>query len=1019
MTVLSPEQREQVRRVIGEAHEPIAQFWPMKTFIHHNPIHGLETLPFDRAIREAQQLSGGNGYLPNEQYRQCYREGRITETGVKRALARVGTRETASAGVHVGGRLVTAADVWRLHLAFGIDPLDPALLSWALSGGDATSQFRHDLPDDARRRIIERTIRECEQCGDRPEETCLTKLWACSLSVLALSDTGTDGQESRRRSEGHAGEATHQVTVALPAQRTIGDWVDTLADVTLVEQINDHMIKWTTAFVDEGLAGWAMPGRGEGFYQAWRNLARWDHSGRLLGIRHFAHKVRALPENPEDAVVSSLSCLGIPEERRGEYLARHLAQLPGWAGFIRWRGENPAYHAQRVHPIDPVQYLAVRLFYEVESVHVVCRQEWGIDGTVPAITDYWRTRPDEYASRMGLSRSVQDADTHAICRDAWRLFQLAQCLEWSPLDMQDLARSDAQQMLEWLDAFPPDQHGPVWLEAYEEVYREQLLEQLTAPRGNGAGADSRPLAQLVCCIDVRSESFRRHVEAQGPYETFGFAGFFGIPISHQAFDDEERLALCPVLIAPGHAVTETARGAQSQTLQRYASGTRWRHLGHLLFHDLKASPVGSLIAMDLLGLFFSLGLIGKTLMLRPYHAMQRMLQSWFAVPVATQIAVDQPAASSQDSGDEAAPVAEQAPSASLASGFSLDEQATFIEGGLRMMGLTGNFGRFIVLCGHGSLSDNNPYAAALDCGACGGNHGDPNARVFAAMANNPAVRDQLRARGLAVPDDTWFLAGKHNTTTDQVTFCDLEALPPGFAADFQTLARDLRLAGAAQALERCHRIPGAPAGMSSERAFVQVECHSLDWANPRPEWGLSGNAAFLIARRRLTRGLNLGGRVFLHSYDPDRDPEGAILTKIMLAPLVVAEWINMEHYFSSVDPWMYGSGSKVIHNVVSGIGVMLGSQSDLQTGLPLQTVKDGDRPYHEPMRLLAVIEAPPGRISAIIQQHDLLQQLFHNQWLNLVALDPGTGLCHRYHPDATWELTGSPLEAMTGRESPG
>ena len=62
-----------------------------------------------------------------------------------------------------------------------------------------------------------------------------------------------------------------------------------------------------------------------------------------------------------------------------------------------------------------------------------------------------------------------------------------------------------------------------------------------------------------------------------------------------------------------------------------------------------------------------------------------------------------------------------------------------------------------------------------------------------------------------------------------------------------------------------------------------------------------------------------------------------------MAPLIVGQWINMEHYFSAVDPWFWGSGSKVIHNVVSGVGVMLGSQSDLQTGLPLQTVNDGAR----------------------------------------------------------------------------
>ncbi len=1010
MSALSPEKREQVRREIGEAHEPIAPFWPMKTFIHHNPIHGLEHLPFDQAIREAQHLSGGKGYLPNDEYRQCYWDGRITEEGVRRALARVGIRKTTPAGVHVGGRQVTGADVWRVHLLCGIEPLDPALLSWALSGGDATRRFRHDLPEDARRRIIERTIRECEQCRDHPEEAYLTKLWAGALSALALSDMGSWDAAPRRRAESGSEDDSRPVTVTLPAQRTVGDWVDTLAGGNVIEQINDHMIKWTTAFLDEGLAGWAMPCRREGFYRAWRELARCDYSGRFLGIHHFARKVRDLPENPEDAIVSSLRRLGIPEERRREYFSRHLAQLPGWAGFIRWRGENADYHAQCVHPIDPTQYLAVRLFYEVESAHVVCQREWGINGTVPALTEYWRRHRDEYANRMGISPPAQDPDTRALGRDAWRLFHLAQSLEWSPGDVRDLALSDAQQLLGWLDVFPSDQHGPVWLEAYEDAYREQLLRKLTAHRGNEVASDARPLAQLVFCIDVRSESFRRHVEAHGPYETFGFAGFFGIPISHQGFDSDERLALCPVLLTPGHAVTETPRYAQHQALQRYASGTSWRQLGHRLFDDLKANPIGSLILIDLLGVFFSLGLVGKTLLLKPYHALQTKIQSWFTFPVATQISVARASVPSSllrqenaDNGEGAAPVTEQDTSSGVASGFSLDEQTMFIENGLRTMGLTENLGRLIVLCGHGSLSDNNPYAAALDCGACGGNHGDPNARVFAAMGNSPVVRDRLRVRGLDVPDDTWFLAGKHNTTTDEVTLYDLETMPVGFAEDCQTLMRDVRQAAAAQALERCRRIPGAPTGISSEQAFAQVKRYGIDWANPRPEWGLSGNAAFLIGRRRLTKNLNLGGRVFLHSYDPGPDPDGDILGKIMMAPLIVGEWINMEHYFSGVDPWTYGSGSKVLHNVVSGIGVMLGRQSDLQTGLPLQTVNDGDIRYHEPMRLLTVIEAPPHRISAVIQQHDLLQQLFHNQWVNLVALEPGTFTFHRYTPDAEWE----------------
>jgi len=339
----------------------------------------------------------------------------------------------------------------------------------------------------------------------------------------------------------------------------------------------------------------------------------------------------------------------------------------------------------------------------------------------------------------------------------------------------------------------------------------------------------------------------------------------------------------------------------------------------------------------------------------------------------------------------------------LSGGFSLSERATFIENGLRAMGLTQNYARLVCLCGHGSESDNNPYYGALDCGACGGAPGDANARVFAAMANEPEVRCILKEKGLPIPDDTWFLPGKHNTTTDRVEFYDLEELPDSHKGDLQALNKGLKEAGAKQALERCHRIPSAPTEISPEQAFAHVDERSCDWASTRPEWGLAGNGAFLIGRRKLTKGLDLDGRVFLHSYDPIADPQGAILEKIMTAPLIVGEWINMGYYFSAVDPWKYGSGSKVLHNVVGGVGMMLGTQSDLQMGFPLQTVNNGDAHYHEPMRLLAVIEHKPDVISSIIQKHSILQQLFHNQWLNLVALDPNSFEFHRYNADATWE----------------
>ncbi|MEX2492905.1 MAG: DUF2309 domain-containing protein [Nitrospirales bacterium] len=1000
---LSTAQRDQIRQVVLEASEPIAPFWPMRTMVAQNPIHGLEYLPFDQAVRKGKDLLGGSGYLPNEAYRQLYHEGRITPEGIERALVRVGPRPTSQDSIKVGTRMLSARDIWQWHLVYGFEALEPVLLQWELGSGGATQQFRSDLPMESKQRIIKRTIEECEQCRDYPEEAYLTNLWKASLSVLALD---SHQEENANTEHGHGQsfflpKENLPIAVELPPQRTVSDWVDQLAEVTLVDQINNQMIQWIAAFVDEGLAGWAMPSRDKGFFLAWQDLAQWDQSGRLLGIPHFQQKVQELPGEPEDIIVACLRRLGLPQEQWKTYLSRELSQLPGWTRYIRWLGEHPGYRAQTEHPIDTTQYLAVRLFYEVELCEVVCEREWGIAGNVSALTRYWEERVEEYADRMGHCAQTLDPLTQAMCEDAWRVFHLAQCLEVSPSELHDLSLSDTRLLLGWIDALSSDLHGPVWLEAYEDAFRVDIIRKLAAHREKFPTPDVRPRGQMVFCIDVRSESFRRHIEAQGPYETFGFAGFFGIPVNHQAFDNEERSDLCPVLLSPKHAVGEIPRPGEQHSLQHYSTGTRWNQLGHHLFHDLKRNPIGSLVVIDVLGLFFSLGLIGKTLFLKPYHAITSWITRWFAHPVPTQIAVSTPS-ERQNVYDEGAGHREQDLSG-LAQGFTLSEQVMFIENGLRAMGLTKNFSRLIVLCGHGSQTDNNPYFGALDCGACGGNPGDANARVFATMANHKEVRRSLKENGLNIPDDTWFLPAKHNTTTDRVTFYDVEEFPSTHEEDLRLLIEDLQKAGAQQALERCQRIPHAPTNISSEEAFAHVEERSMDWANSRPEWGLAGNAAFLIGPRSLTKGLDLGGRVFLHSYDPLADPEGAILEKIMTAPLIVGEWINTGYYFSGVDPWNFGSGSKVIHNVVGGVGVMLGSQSDLQMGFPLQTVNNGDVHFHEPLRLLAIIEAIPSVISSIIQKHKILQQLFHNGWLNLVALNPKTLEFHRYNVEAKWE----------------
>ncbi|MDA1312073.1 MAG: DUF2309 domain-containing protein [Acidobacteria bacterium] len=991
---MSAEERENLRQQVGEACEPVSPIWPLKTFAYRSPVRGFEHLSFDQAAQRGNRLFGGTGYLSNQEYRRLYREGRITDQSVREALDRVGPRADSDL-VRTGVRNVEISEVFRLHLLHGIDALEPSLMTWTLNTKEGIERFRGDLSDESKRRILEKLRPEATGASQDREKQCVSQLWSTALAILNLTDS--DSHESRQAEGVGSPPAAREPT--LPTERTISDWLDTLTGSSLVEQINNQMMKWAAAFLDEGVAGWEMPSRAGGFYQGWRELASRDLSCRFLGIKNFSRKIRELPDSAEEAITLSLDRLQIPPERWKEYQSRLFAQLPGWTGFIRWLTENPEYPGQRTRPIDIVQFLAVRLFYEVELTDALCQREWGIAGTLPTLTTRWQTNSDEYRELTKKDSHHSDAWTDAVCQKAWRLFHLAQCLELTPDELEKFSKGDAQTLLEWLDAFPAGDHSAVWLEAYEDVYRRELIERLASHSSGRDTAEGRPLAQLLFCIDARSEPFRRYIEAQGTYETFGYAGFFGLPISHQAFDATVRLALCPVLLKPSFAVNESPAVGAQEPLQRYASGSRWRRLADELFHDLKANPISAFMLVDALGFFFSVGLTGKTLVMKPYGAVRDGIKRWFFSAVPTRIPVERAEPEPRD----ARPGGEEDVSAPLAMGFTLEEQATFAGNGLRIIGLTKNFGRFVVVAGHGSTSENNPYAAAYDCGACGGSHGDPNARVFAAMANDPEVRRLLKASGLEIPEDTWFLAGKHNTTTDRLSFYDLAEMPSSHAEDLRQLRSALEKAGADGARERCGRLPGVSRTMSAAEAYQHVLARSDDWANPRPEWGLSSNVGFIIGRRSHTQGLSLDGRVFLHSYDPESDPDGALLEKIMTAPLIVGEWINMEYYHSAVSPWVYGSGTKVIHNVVAGVGVMLGSQSDLKGGLPLQSVNDGALHYHEPMRLLAVIEAPTDRISMLIDRHAILQKLFHNGWVNLLALDPDTHAFHRYNTDSTWE----------------
>lgn len=156
------------------------------------------------------------------------------------------------------------------------------------------------------------------------------------------------------------------------------------------------------------------------------------------------------------------------------------------------------------------------------------------------------------------------------------------------------------------------------------------------------------------------------------------------------------------------------------------------------------------------------------------------------------------------------------------------------------------------------------------------------------------------------------------------------------------------------------------------------------------------------------------GRAFLHDYDWTGDKGFGVLELIMTAPVVVASWISLQYYGSTVAPDTFGAGNKLLHNVTGGIGVVEGNGGTLRAGLPWQSVHEGDSYAHEPLRLSVCIEAPREAMIDVLKRHDGLRALFDNRWLHLFALDENGQMAWRYEGDLQWSAMVDGAEYPAG-----
>lgn len=958
---------EELEAQIQRATHWLPSQGPIEVFVHHNTLHVFESDDFHQAVVAGYHRYGGHPYLPEPDYRNLVRAGRI-ETGDLRQVLENLYSDSNTSIADLGAPL-------EIRMALLTQPMpveQGAELRWVVAETDALDTFLPQASSEHRKRVIE---------GAR--QSPATTVDAIDRLFSNRPDwVGRYGSEPRRwKQDAWESFALHDLfqacsegvsrcrAEAKPASLLRPrDWLLQIKGEDIDRHVQDVLIRFCGAFVDQGYSDWSLPSRDQGFYEAFVQL----YSGNALGLPRWLQGLPKELEALQSGQVSALECLrdslqafNVAATEQEEFLAQSLLALRGWAGMVWQLEAGVDWVVHTVPPGSLIGLLAIQLLLERQA----CLY-FGNDG------DPTKRSLDEL---LGERRPIPlDESPRLVPSQAFQLFQLAQMRGWSAPTLRALTDDDRAKLMEVVSGFSSFERRRVFQEAYEKKYREAALNAFARHwkyRRTLPGSTDRPRFQIVTCIDDREESFRRHLEEVDPAcETFGAAGFFAVAIHYRGASDSFYKPLCPGVITPDHYVQEDV-GYTFEGVHRNRTELRKR-LGYArhLFHTGSRTFLGGILA-GIVGSLATIPLVARVLFPRMTARLQRTFGSILQPPPFTRLQMerylDPPG---PDNGNI---------------GFKTDEMADIVVRLLQDIGLTApdRFSRLVVICGHGSSSLNNPHESAYCCGACAGKRGGPNARAFAAMANDFRVRQEVLQRGIRIPDDTVFVGAYHNTCDDSVVYYDLDGMPASHHADFEGTRARIEEARRRNAHERCRRFASAPLELTESEALGHVEARAQDISQARPEYNHATNALCLVGKRDWTRGLFLDRRAFLTSYDPTQDDsEYSILYRILSAALPVCAGINLEYYFSCVDYNVYGSGSKLPHNVVSMLGVMEGTSSDLRTGLYQQMVE-----IHEPLRILFVVETTPEAIRSIMDRNPGIRALVRNRWVQLATLDPIDG----------------------------
>ena len=1058
--------RGRIREAIHHFEHVLPGQAPIKDFVHHNTLHGFQHLKFPEALAEARRITGANGYLPIETFRAYLRQGRITREELAAVLEQDRELNAQEVLFESPDGPVTRGDVYLAGLIHPLKPVTGCQLNWQIEEQNALQAFQPDVAQESRQRLL-KAAGDAEPAA--VEALWNASLETLDLHYFLqhpeeLLDLSPDqAEEMLKELIPPEGAENGQAGVKLQMLKESGENVYTLLDrvgrdltlrgllqlITgkdLLQELRPYLLRHLANFLDQGLASWHHKDRPEGFYTAWRRSAVGNPTWVFEELSDWSYHLESLPEEPLEAIVEELKRLDLPRERWIGYLERLALELPGWSGMFLWRHLNPGYDNQS-QPVEMLDYLAVRLVMERMFAHRLCAEQWNIEPALDTLRWYFRHQPAELlvrhalfaerlpeylasrAQRLILSREESTREMQAeaepeqwqhlaqlvwtwqqspaadrgagwsVYSNAWPLFRLAQHLGLCAETIKGLSPEQLKGVFDCLGRLDEESAGFILLRAYENHYRDQIFNALVSNHGRGRWAErtQRPMAQLVFCIDDREEGFRRHLEELNPrIETLGAAAHFGVPHWWRGLDDSEPTGLTPVVIVPSNEIRELLQPGHEQLKAEHDRRRGWRNqAGDLLHHEIRRNLLSSSATIAAAAPLALAALAGKLFAPLRFGQQAEALRRRFDLEVPTRIEL------TADHYD-----GEPSP-ANVQPGFTTEEQAQRVGNFLRAIGLADGFAPLVVIMGHGSDSRNNPHLAAYDCGACSGNHSGPNARVFAAIANRPEVRTLLRERNIEIPDDCWFLGAEHNTCDERVTWYDQDLLPAALRPDFDRLSRDVSGACIGSAHERSRKFASAPRNPNREQAYRHIVGRSYDISQARPELGHATNACAVIGRRSVSQGAFFDRRMFLISYDPIKDPDGALLEPLLLANGPVGAGINLEYYFSTVDNQGYGSGTKITHNVSGFLGVMEGAGSDLRTGLPKQMIE-----IHEAMRLQVIVEAKTEVLTEIYMRQPPLQELIGNGWLLLTAIDPDSGVIDVFDPERGWVRWEGPLSPL-------